>query len=96
MVDELEPERTRVEHLQRGDVFLAPERDDVVARLEAAERVPFRRRIGILGRRTSEHGDDERVGMRAQHVRGPERGVVEVWREQQHSFERSLPERCPT
>ena len=78
VVDEVEPHRIGVEHLHRGAVLFPADRDDVVAGAEAAERVPFARRIGIRGRPPGTHGHDGRSRVAAQQVRGAERGVVEV------------------
>ena len=95
MVDEVEPDRRRAEHGHRGAIFLAPQGDNVVAGPEAAEGVPLRRRVGILGRRTAEHRDDGRSRMREEQIRGPERGVVEVRRAQQHAVETAFRQDAP-
>ena len=80
MVDEIHPPCVRAENFHRGEVFVTAEGHHIVAGAEAAERIPLRRRIRVLGRATTEHGDDGRARMREQQIRGPERGVVEVRR----------------
>ena len=95
MIDVLEPHRRRAELVHRCAVLLAAQGHYVVAALEPAQRVPLGRRIGVRGGRTTEHRHDRRPRVRAQQVRGAERGVVEVRRADQHPIETTVGQDAP-
>ena len=87
MVAELEPVRRGAQLRERGNVLLAAQGDDVVARREAAERVPLRGRVGIRRWTSPEHGHDGAAGVSGQHVAGAHHGVVEVRRHDDDALE---------
>ena len=78
VVGEVEPHRRGADARHGLALLLAPGADDVVAVVEAAERVPPRRLLRVPRRASAEDGDDGRTGMGGQQLAGREHGVVEV------------------
>ena len=95
VVDEVEPPMFGAEDRERGEVLLAPERDDIVTGHEASERVPLGGCVGIARRSTGEHGHHGRPGVGEQQVAGAHRRVVEVRRDHDHAVERVGWEHAP-
>ena len=87
VLDEIEPDRRRVQLRERAAVLLATDREHVVTGREPRDRVPVRHRVGVLKRRAGVHRDDGRVRVGGEQPPAPEHRVVEVWRHHDDSLE---------